>query len=247
MCQSLAFSGLGLCAIATDTRWTWSSHNGREVEPTFDDFGAKLRRIPGGWVAATGDARLAALGLRALEPDGAIGAQAALDDAFEEARVQSSRLNRTLPLSHFLIGTDTGMIEVVSSDPAESRRIEVPPGKVQLHASWAPGLSEDGGEVSAAFARRIAQRHDVAGIFHAIALAFVEAKEFGGESMSDEVELGASLRGHGIGYWRGRATDMAAACLSPAGLVVGSPPVLVPFPELPAERVLFPSFCGVGL
>lgn len=235
MCMTLALSAPGVGLVATDTRY--SSPGG------VFDYGQRLRRIPGGWAAATGNTGILLYGLRALEQVGA-GDPAASRKALRAAAqaIRSRVPGKDLHETAWLIARECeGVFSIHSArengddhDPADSRS-----GKWAKLVTWPGGVLDSGsdGEADAGLVARVRGARTLWDILRAVGWTFAFASDRC-STMSSEVEIGFT-NSEGAFYLRRPAAWIASA---PDALLRGSlsaPPQPGPFPQLAGERLVF--------
>lgn len=239
--MTLALSTPGFSLVAADTRYTFTELGDR-------DFGHKVRRVPGGWVAASGSVAVVLLALREIEADG-LADPARLVHAAREAH---EYVGRAAPRGK----SHDSFFETVREDPqgftlravlsADGLTVERPHTRTGYRSNliaWPPGF-----DIPAA--KRANQLHEPAlqssatpeEALRRVAGAFRYGLAIG-RGMSAEVEAGISVRTAGGAitpyHLRAPAEWVERASDDEIRGALRTPPTLPPFPLLPAEALAF--------
>jgi hypothetical protein len=240
MCMTLAVSAPGVVLVATDTRFTWGTDTD---EPRVRDLGTKLRRIPQGWAAGTGNTAILLAGLRVLEMAGGgcvTQTRSALQRVGRSVRTQAEGGEKAQETMWMIGRADGGVFSIHSArengddlDPDDSRS-----GRFARLVAWPAGvLSGSKEEAEAGLNSRLQGVRSLWDLLRVVGWAFDFASDRC-DTMSPEVELGFT-NAQGAAYLRAPAAWIASATDGELRAALKAPPQLEPFPMLPAERRVF--------
>lgn len=237
--MTLAFSAPGVGLLAVDTRYT------NLTDGTGNNFGARIRRVAGGWVAGTGSSALILLALRkaAEEPD-----PSNLPEIVTGARNIVERY-RGFPLKgdSMLLGVyeSEGGFAIhgaLASDGLRVSRGHSSSGRAHALIAWPVGIdTEHANRVNRGWQERLSSAKSMPDLLREVARAF-EYGRTNGRNMSGEVEIGLTVtKGRALIPLQMREPTSWVIEATDAELVeVLSPPLpLPPFPLLPAEAHIF--------